>query len=314
MRLQIPPQLGRHRLSENQFDDNVHFPTHEKNMTKSSQPQQNNLDQDTVSSFGYEWNRHNQSDVAIEELREIFEAYFSVFPWEKLPENAEGFDMGCGSGRWAKFVAPRVGKLNCIDPSAEALSVARANLKELDNVALINSSVDAEPLQNCSQDFGYSLGVLHHVPRTADASQSCCNLLKPNAPFLLYLYYRFDNRPRWFVALWWLSNRLRQLIAKLPYRSKSLVTDIIALIVYWPLSRMSWLLELFGFAVEKIPLSAYRHKSFYMMRTDSLDRFGTPLEQRFTRKEIQSMMESAGLTDIEFRNDVPYWCAVGFKS
>ena len=32
--------------------------------------------------------------------------------------------MGCGSGRWAQFVAPRVKKLFCIDPS-EAINVAK---------------------------------------------------------------------------------------------------------------------------------------------------------------------------------------------
>ena len=24
--------------------------------------------------------------------------------------------MGCGSGRWAKIIAPQIKKLNCIDP------------------------------------------------------------------------------------------------------------------------------------------------------------------------------------------------------
>ena len=43
-----------------------------------------------------------------------------------MPKKAEGFDMGCGTGRWAKFVAPKVGKLHCIDPS-NAIVVAKKN-------------------------------------------------------------------------------------------------------------------------------------------------------------------------------------------
>lgn len=62
-----------------------------------------------------------------------------------------------------------------------------------------------------------------------------------------------------------------------------------------------------------LPLGFYRHLSFYTMRTDALDRFGTRLEQRFTRKQIQSMMESAGLINIRFSDDAPYWCAVGIR-
>ncbi len=283
-------------------------------MDDRSSRHRQNLDSDTVKSFGYEWKRHNQSDVSKAELLEIFEDYFSVFPWSSIPDRAEGFDMGCGSGRWAGFVAPRVAKLNCIDPSLDALNVAKQNLASQQNVTFINASVDAVPLQKGSQDFGYSLGVLHHVPQTAAAIGSCVDLLKPGAPLLLYLYYRFDNKPWWFKGLWQLTNLLRLVTSKLPPRLKSMVTDVIAVIVYWPLAQLALLMEKLGLKVEKIPLSAYRDKSFYTMRTDSLDRFGTPLEQRFTRHEIQVMMKDAGLENIKFREGVPYWCAVGIKS
>ena len=44
-----------------------------------------------------------------------------------------------------------------------------------------------------------------------------------------------------------------------------------------------------------------------------LDRFGTRLEKRFTRPEIAAMLESAGLSNIRFRNAEPFWCAVGIR-
>ena len=50
-------------------------------------------------------------------------------------------------------------------------------------------------------DFGYALGVLHHVPNTQEGLNSCIKLLKPGAPFLVYLYYSFDNRPNWYRNL-----------------------------------------------------------------------------------------------------------------
>jgi hypothetical protein len=65
--------------------------------------------------------------------------------------------------------------------------------------------------------------------------------------------------------------------------------------------------------VSGIPLSFYRDRSFYTMRTDSRDRFGTPLEQRFSRDQIQEMMTSCGLRNIVFSTSEPYWCAVGIK-
>lgn len=247
-----------------------------------------------------------------DEARKAFHEYFAVFPWDMLRPDAVGFDMGCGSGRWAYFVAPRVLRLHCIDPS-NAIRVARTKLAGYSNVVFHNASVDSVEIETSSQDFGYSLGVLHHVPDTCAAIRSCVSLLKPGAPLLLYLYYAFENRPVWFRVLWRLSDFGRRLIFRLPPLLKHGVTNIIAASVYWPLARLSLLLERLGVSVISIPLSYYRHHSFYTMRTDSRDRFGTPLEQRFSREQIEIMMREAGLVDIRFSNCAPYWCAVGVR-
>jgi len=67
-----------------------------------------NLDSATVKSFGDEWSRFDQSELEHEEACRIFDEYFAVFPWDALPADACGFDMGCGTGRWARLMAPRV--------------------------------------------------------------------------------------------------------------------------------------------------------------------------------------------------------------
>jgi SAM-dependent methyltransferase len=271
-----------------------------------------NIDEKTVASFSDEWSRFDQSDMADEEALDRFGEYFSVFPWSELAPNAEGFDMGCGSGRWARFVAPRVGKLHCIDPS-NSIEIARANLSQHINVSFHWASVDSQCLPPNSQDFGYSLGVLHHVPDTAAAIRSCVDLLKPGAPLLLYLYYAFDNRPWWFRAIWRLSDLARQAICRLPSSLKHIVTDVIALLVYLPLTLFCRLIERCGFNVDNIPLSYYRKYSFYTMRTDARDRFGTPLERRLTKNQIEEMIKEAGLVNVRFSNAAPYWCVVGNK-
>lgn len=271
-----------------------------------------NLDQATVTSFGDEWERFDQAGLDDAEARRIFDEYFAVFPWDSLPANATGFDMGCGTGRWARLMAPKVGHLCCIDPSS-ALDIARRMLAEHANVSFLQGAVDDGVLPANSQDFGYSLGVLHHIPDTIAGIRACVAMLKPGAPFLLYLYYAFDNRTSLFKLAWRCSDLMRQGIYRLPAGLKNLVTDALAVSLYYPLARLSGLVERFGFNVSNIPLSYYRNHSFYTMRTDARDRFGTPLEQRFTREQIRQMMLSAGLRDIRFSERAPYWCAVGFK-
>ena len=270
-----------------------------------------NIDEKTVDGFGDEWQRFDQADMSIDDTKKIFDGYFSVFPWEKLSTLSEGFDLGCGSGRWAKLVAPRIGRLHCIDPS-EAINVARKNLINNHNCFFYKAGVDNIPLADQSMDFGYSLGGLHHIPNTQCALNACIKKLKPGAPFLLYLYYAFDNRPLWFRGLWLASDLFRGIISRMPHQLRYLSSQLIAGLVYFPLARVSKIFEKLGFNVSNFPLSFYRNCGFYVMRTDALDRFGTRLEQRFTKLQIAEMMKSAGLVDIRFSDDTPYWCAVGY--
>ncbi len=265
-----------------------------------------------VAGFGDEWSRFDQSGVAPDELERMFDEYFSIFPWDSLKADAVGFDLGCGSGRWAKMVAPRVGTLHLIDASNEALTVAKRNLIDQENCWFYHASVDAIPLEDESCDFGYSLGVLHHIPDTEAGLRSCVQKLKPGAPFLLYLYYDLDNRPGWYRMAWKLTEPLRKFVSKLPNKPRSILSNLIAAIIYFPMARLSLLLEHLGANVRNIPLAQYRNSSFYIMRNDALDRFGTRLERRFSRGEMEKLMTDAGLERITF-GEIVFWVAVGFK-
>ena len=276
----------------------------------SSNPQKN-VDPLTVAGFGDEWSTYTQTQLGRDEQLRMFELYFGIFPWGELPPNAEGFDLGCGSGRWAEVVRERVGFLHCIDASEKALAVARDRLADAGNVAFHLAEVSKIPLPDASQDFGYSLGVLHHVPDPAAGLAACVAKLKPGAPFLIYIYYALENRAPWFRALWRLSDGVRSIISRAPFAFRKNATAAIAALVYWPLARSAARAERLGLNPNSIPLSAYRHSSFYTMRTDALDRFGTRLEHRFTRSEIEQMMVAAGLEKIEFQEGIPYWVACG---
>ena len=272
-----------------------------------------NVDEAVVAGFGDEWSRFDQRSMSEDETRRTFEEYFAIFPWNELPPNATGFDFGSGSGRWARLVAPRVGRLHCIDASGAALSVARRTLQSLTNCEFHLATPDEIPLSDASVDFGYSLGVLHHIPDTAQALRQCVRKLKPGAPFLVYLYYRFDNRPVWYGWMWRMSEPIRILVSRLPHALRYWASQFLAATIYWPLARLARLAERVGLPVSSFPLNYYRDRPFYALRTDALDRFGTRLEQRFTRQEIEAMMREAGLENIAFGPNAPFWCAVGTR-
>jgi len=268
----------------------------------------------TVEGFGREWTAFDQSGVDEADLRRVFVSYFAVFPWDRLAPDAHGIDIGCGSGRWAQFVAPRVGRLTCVDASEDAVGVAGRTLAGHANVEIRLGSAGALPFPDGTFDFGYSLGVLHHTPDPEAALHDCVRVLRPGAPFLVYVYYALDGRPGWYRALWRASDRLRRAVSRFPFGPRFWTSQVVAALVYWPLARGARLLALLDVPrrfVDALPLTYYRDKPLYMMRNDALDRFGTRVEHRFTRAEMHAMLERVGVGHIEFSNDPPYWVAVG---
>lgn len=273
-----------------------------------------NLDPETVAGFGAEWKTFDFESADDAELDRLFAEYFSIFPWATLSAGAVGFDVGAGTGRWAARVAPRVGLLHVVDASADALNVARKKLGSLSNCAFHHCSVDALPFEDGSMDFGYSLGVLHHVPDTRAGIEACARKLKPGAPLLLYLYYALENRGPLYRGLWRATDLLRQRLCRLPFGARYAASQALALLVYWPAARLARVAEALGADVSSVPLAQYRARSFYVMRNDALDRFGTKIEQRFSRDAIAAMMMDSGLERVTFREAPPYWCAVAYRS
>ena len=274
----------------------------------------NNSNRDLVNHYGRQWADFNGNKRPIEETLKEFYGYFSIFPWEELPENAEGFDVGCGNGRWAEQVLKnkKVGLLNLIEPS-NAIEVAKSKIKSK-KVKFHKATINGCKVKDNSQDFGYCLGVLHYIPNPESAMKACVDKLKPGAPFLVYMYYNFENRPWWFKLIWKCSDVLRKCISKMPYGMKKVCTDVIALTVYWPLAKLSKCFEILHLPYRNIPLSATRNDSFYNMRTVSLDRFGSVIEHRFSKKDIVKMMTECGLKKISFSNNPDVnWVAVGYK-
>ncbi len=265
-----------------------------------------NFDKKTVDDFGKEWNRFKQ-DNNILETDKIYEDYFSIFPFDKLNKNSIGFDAGCGSGRWSKYFVKIAKHLDCIEPSTDALNVAKSRLEKFKNINFINQTIDEYfSNTNTEYDFGFSLGVLHHIPNIKSALNKINKKLKKNAPFLIYVYYNFENRSFLFKSIWFLSNMLRILISKLPNKVKFIICDMIALIIYLPLSTANKHLYNLGIKFE-LPLFYYKDKSFYTMRTDALDRFGTRLERRFSKKQIETVLKDTGYENIIFSKNKPYW-------
>ena len=273
-----------------------------------------NIDPATVHSFGEEWQAFGR--FTDDDIRQVGATYFDIVRPEMLGPDKTAVDFGCGTGRWTKYIHDKVASVTAVDPS-DAILVAAELLGGLKNVHLYRASIDELPFADDAFDFGFSLGVLHHIPDTAKAMRSCVRKIRPGGYFLVYLYYALDNRGPAYKALFHVTNAARAIVSRLPGHAKRRACDLLAVLFYMPFVLLGRTLRMLGAPKElraRLPLSYYEDKSFYIIRNDALDRFGTPLEQRFSRAEIKSMMEAAGLSDIEFSQQAPFWHAVGRRT
>ena len=270
-----------------------------------------NRDERVISHFGGEWKVFNYLDAGqLEELRQQFSAYVRVLP-EEVKGRTDMFvgDFGAGSGRWAHFFLDFAKELWLVEPGIESFALLQERFAKSEKVHILNQSVSENSVPAESLDLAVSLGVLHHIPDTARGVQDIYRKMKPGGYFLCYLYYALEDKPSYYRMIWRVSNRLRFVISKLPYIPRRLVCELIALLVYFPFARMSKVLKKVGVNPHNVPLHHYQDMTYYVMRNDAFDRFGTSLEQRFTKAQITEMVRGAGfdLSTLQFSDVEPYW-------
>ncbi|MBK7433220.1 MAG: class I SAM-dependent methyltransferase [Chitinophagaceae bacterium] len=272
-----------------------------------------NIDMDVVKSFGEEWNKFHEFSKKTIDL--ICREYFDIIDESIVNKDTYMIDIGCGSGRWSEYFLDKAAFIEAVDPS-DAVFAADKLLGKSDKLRITRASINTLPWPDETFDFGMSVGVLHHIPDTRLALEECVKKIKKGGHFYVYIYYKLDNRGILFKSLFYCSDIIRRVVSKMPSFLKKGICDILAVVAYMPFILLSRLLKWVGLKKlsQMLPLSAYANKSFYVIRNDSLDRFGTKLEHRFTKAEIESMMKEAGLTNIRFGNDSAFWHAVGQRS
>lgn len=265
-----------------------------------------------VAGFDFEWKRFSQ--VGSPELSDVFGLYFEQVAPEWFRSEHLVLDGGCGAGRWAYAVASRGPRVVGVDLGT-SIEVARRNTASTQRVALVQADLRELPLASGAFDWAYSLGVLHHLDDPAPALGRLVDTVALGGIVLLYLYYALDNRGFAYRALFRGVDLTRRISSRLPRPLTLGMAAAIAAVVYWPLARISSVAARSGLRplADALPLSFYRDRSFRTMMNDSLDRFGTRLERRFSRMEMTRMMETAGLTDVRISAGLPYWHGIGSR-
>jgi len=275
-----------------------------------SQEQDDRAALSLVARFDNEWRAFSR--VGTREQERIFGQYFDVVPGDLLAQGRFALDAGCGGGRWAFAVQRRGARVVAVD-LGRSIEVAERSTRDTGRVACVQADVRDLPVRQGGFDVAYSLGVLHHVGPTEHAVQGLARAVRPGGVLLIYVYYALDGRSRAYRALYRGSDAVRRFSSGLPQPLLVGLTTAIALIVYYPFARLARLLRTVGLRrlADSLPLSFYADLSLATMRNDSLDRFGTALEKRYTRAETSRLLEDAQLRDVVVSDGPPYWHAAG---
>ena len=266
-----------------------------------------------VARFDDEWRAFSR--VGTIEQERVFGQYFDVVPGDLLRSGHVVLDAGCGAGRWAFAVQGRGARVVAMD-LGRSVELAERSTRDTGRVACVQADVRDLPVRAGAFDLVYSLGVLHHVGPTERAVRGLAKAVRPGGALLIYLYYALDGRPLVYRALYRGVDAVRHLSSRLPHSLLVGLTTALAAFVYFPLARLARLLRGVGLRAvsDSLPLSFYADLSFATMRNDSLDRFGTKLEKRYTRTEVHQMLEGAELRQVVVSDGQPYWHAIGWAA
>lgn len=259
----------------------------------------------TALSFGYEWSRFH-------EMYAEWKKQFLDYMQPHGPEFFKGkkvLDAGCGSGRFAYYAGQYAREVWAID-LGPAVEVARRNTAELKNVHVVQADLYHPPFALESFDFIYSIGVLHHLPEPETAFRNLLRYLKPGGDVQIYLYWQPERRP---IKSFLLNvvNSARNLTTRMPHwavHAFAYPSAVAAFVFFvWPY-RLMQLVPALRPVAANMPMKQYAVLPFRVCVNDQLDRFSAPIENRYTRGQVETWLTSAGLTQPQV---IPNWGWIG---
>lgn len=147
-----------------------------------------------AAEFGEQWHRYD-------EKRAEYHQQFLDWIRPVQPEFFRGkvvLDGGCGKGRHLLTSAGFEPDLVVGVDLGDAIYLAREATRDLDNVAVVRGDMLCLPFKEGVFDYGYSVGVLHHLPDPQGGFNSVVRTLKPGGHVSAWVYGYENNE--WIVS------------------------------------------------------------------------------------------------------------------
>lgn len=267
----------------------------------------------TKDVYGFLWGK---TDKDIIPQRWHFNAMQDVID-EPVVRGRIGIEIGSGCGYDTYIMAknnPSV-KLVGMDIS-EGIYKAKELVTSLGNVMLIQCSALAISIKDASFDFAYSFGVLHHTINPKKCLLEINRVLKKDSPAFLYLYEDHSE------------NLVKYCAIKIVSSVRFITTRIPSKVIYC----LAWIGSPFIFIIFTLPSKILRKfrptkhiaeqvpfnfgTGLFSLQGDLYDRFGAPIEHRFSRQGLYSIFSECGFSRIRITRlkDTAGWVVWGHKT
>jgi len=249
----------------------------------------------TITLYSHVWKSagHNSSPGAahVEGVEEAL--------GESVVYGAVGLDAGSGAGADSETMARRYPFVEVISlDMSEGVYETRRRTETLSNVHVIRGSVLSIPLKSGVCHFGYSFGVLHHTTDPKRGLQEIVRVLKPGGHVSLYLYE--DHAANlWKAIPLKVVSVLRAVTTRLDARVLSGLCYLLSLFIVMAFSIPARIMARFGPTQSLAARMPFNFgTSLFSVQADLVDRFGAPIEVRYSRDGVIALLQACGMTEI----------------
>lgn len=248
----------------------------------------------TAENFGYAWK-------ACSSLFQVDRRQFLDWIHPVRPEHFRGkrvLDLGCGKGRHAslavQFGASRVVAVDFSD----AVEVARHHTREMPGVDVIQADLLHLPFQPARFDYGWCVGVLHHLPSPYEGFRALARQIKPGGSLSAWVYAYEGNG--WVISL---VDPLRRVMRNMPFpvvrtlsRGLAWLVFVIVHGLYGPVHSLSpALAQNLFYADYMLGLTEHRFRG---IESIVLDQLIAPITHYVKRYEFLDWFRRLGLLDV----------------
>lgn len=212
-----------------------------------SQQTSQKTDLHTGEKFAVSWKKFSRLDSRY--YKQFYDWLYPVMPSDIAGKVV--LEGGCGKGRHTQIVAESGAAQVIAVDIGDVVDIAFANVGHMDNVHIVQCDINVLPFGRIF-DFGFSVGVLHHMQHPQSGFDSITSLIKLGGSVCVWVYGRENNG--------WIVNFVTPLRQSITSKVPEHVLSPIAWLLTLPLfllskyflrpydmiqTKLSWLPELF---------------------------------------------------------------------